>query len=54
MVKKERREDGDGEQSSEEVELAWPSGNDTKINFNTKHDDHGPSNINKINDHENQ
>ena len=35
MVKKERREDGDGEQSSEEVELAWQSGNDTKINFNT-------------------
>ena len=35
MVKKERREDGDGEQSSEEVELAWQSGNYTKIKFNT-------------------
>ena len=54
MVKKERRGDGDGEQSSEEVELAWQSGNDTKIKFNTKHDDHGRSTVNKINDHENQ
>ena len=54
MVKKERREDGDGEQSSEEVELAWLWGNDTKIKFNTKHDDQGTSNINKINDHEYQ
>ena len=53
-MKKERRGDGDGEQSSEEVELAWQSGNDTKINFNTKHDDHGTSNINKINVYENQ
>ena len=53
MAKKERREDGDGEQSSEEVELAWQSGNDTKIKFNTKHVDHGRSNINKINDYEN-
>ena len=54
MVKKERREDGDGEQSSEEVELAWPWGNDTKIKFNTKHVDHGRSTVNYINDYENQ
>ena len=54
VVKKERRGDGDGEQSSEEVEPAWLSGNDTKIKFNTKHDDHGRSNINKMNNHENQ